>query len=48
MKRVVTEEVQDGGYVSDGGGGCVAFPVANGGSIDADLLRNVRLEEVEV
>jgi hypothetical protein len=47
-KRVIAKKLENGWNVTDCREGCVAVPVANGGSVHTDLLRNVRLEEVEV
>ena len=45
---VVAEEPDDGRHAADDRGGCVAFPVRDGGSGNADLVANLPLEEFEV
>ena len=47
-QRVIPQELNDGRDVANGRNGCVAFPVRNGGFVDADLVGNLLLEEVEV
>jgi len=46
--RIVAKEPDDGRHIANERGGCVAFPARNGGSTDADLLRNPSLKEFQV
>jgi hypothetical protein len=47
-QRIVTQELDDGWDIADSRGGCVAFPVRNCGSVNADLVGNLPLEKFEV
>ena len=48
MERIVPKELDYGRNVSDCRTGCVAFPVRNCGSVNADLVGNLPLEKFEV
>jgi hypothetical protein len=45
---VVSRELENGRDAADGWHGCVAFPVANRSFVNANLVRNLLLEEFEV
>jgi hypothetical protein len=47
-RRVIPEEADDFGNVKDERRGVVAFPVADGHGVYADLVRNLLLEESKV
>lgn len=47
-QRVVPQELDDSRHVTDLGSGCVAFPTGNRHLVNANLVGNLLLEELEV